>query len=72
MLINARFFAVNTGFWIGIVENRKDPKKVGRCQVRILGFHSQSKQDIPSEDLPWAYPIMPLNTQTQDTPMRTS
>lgn len=46
--------------FFGIVENRDDPLRLGRCKVRIFGVHSESKVDIPTEDLPWATPIMPL------------
>jgi len=39
---------------VGIVENNIDPLKLGRCQVRIFGFHTENKIDYPTEDLPWA------------------
>jgi len=48
-------------WWMGVVEDRNDPLQVGRCRVRILGSHSESKTSIPTEDLPWAHPIIPLN-----------
>lgn len=48
-------------WWMGVVESRQDPKKVGRCQVRIVGSHTDIKSVIPTEDLPWAQPIIPLN-----------
>lgn len=56
-------FAGKAGFiwWIGIVENRKDPLKLGRCKVRCVGWHSENKMSLPTENLPWATPIMPLN-----------
>jgi iron-sulfur cluster repair protein YtfE (RIC family) len=41
-------------WWIGVVENRMDPLNMGRCQVRIFGFHTENKQLIPTADLPWA------------------
>ena len=44
----------------GIVEDRNDPLRLGRCRVRIFGIHSESKSDIPTVDLPWATPMMPL------------
>jgi hypothetical protein len=47
-------------WWIGIVEDRMDPEKMGRCRVRIYGYHSDSKVEIPTEDLPWAIPIQPI------------
>lgn len=50
-------------WWIGIVEDINDPLKLGRCKVRIFGYHSpKSKNDIPTDDLPWATAIHPLNT----------
>lgn len=48
-------------WWMGIVENRNDPLKLGRCQVRIFGWHSEEKTLIPTSDLPWAQPVIPLN-----------
>jgi hypothetical protein len=48
-------------WWVGVVESRQDPKKVGRCQVRILGSHTDLKSVIPTENLPWAQPLIPLN-----------
>ena len=33
-------------WWQGVVEDRKDPLKLGRCRVRILGFHSEDKKNI--------------------------
>ena len=49
-------------WWIGCVENRHDPKKAGRCQVRIVGFHTDDKTILPTEDLPWALPIQPITS----------
>jgi hypothetical protein len=54
-------FAGLNGFiwWVGEIENRVDPLGLGRCQVRIFGWYDQGK--IPTEDLPWAHPMYPLN-----------
>ncbi len=41
-------------FWQGVVEDRKDPLKLGRCRVRIFGVHTENKQLMPTEGLPWA------------------
>jgi hypothetical protein len=46
-------------WWIGVVEDRRDPEKMGRCKVRIFGYHSESKVLLPTKDLPWAIPIHP-------------
>ena len=48
--------------YTGCVENRNDPLKLGRCQVRIVGLHTESKISLPTEDLPWAYPVQPITS----------
>lgn len=55
-------------WWMGVVESRKDPLEMGRCQVRVYGWHSPSLGDIPSEDLPWAVPVNSVNNQGFSTP----
>jgi hypothetical protein len=64
-------FLGQAGFtwWLGVVENRNDPLNVGRCQVRIFGWHTDNLQLIPSKDLPWAHPVWPINdSATSKTP----
>ena len=46
----------------GVVEDRVDPLKLGRTRVRILGLHTEDKTLIPTENLPWAYPISPITS----------
>lgn len=46
----------------GVVENRKDPLKLGRCQVRVVGLHTHDKVQLPTEELPWAYPLQPVTS----------
>lgn len=48
--------------YTGCVENRFDPLKLGRCQVRVVGVHTHDKSILPTEDLPWAYPIQTINS----------
>lgn len=48
-------------WWIGVVENRKDPLNLGRVQVRVQGIHTQDLQQVPSADLPWAVMYLPPN-----------
>lgn len=57
-------FAGKNGFiWFqGVVEDRNDPEELGRVRVRCLGFHTENKQDLPTEDLPWAYPVQPITS----------
>jgi archaellum component FlaC len=54
-------------WWIGVVENRADPLKMGRVQVRIFGYHSENKQLIPTKDLPWAPCLIAPNAATSFT-----
>ena len=49
-------------WWVGVVENRIDPLQLGRCQVRIFGHHTENKQLLPTEDLPWCLPQLPTNS----------
>lgn len=46
----------------GCVENRNDPLKLGRCQVRVVGLHTHDKNILPTADLPWAYPLQPVTS----------
>lgn len=43
-------------WWTGVVESRHDPEKLGRLQIRFLGYHTDDKTLIPTEDLHWSYP----------------
>jgi predicted chitinase len=49
-------------FFTGIVENRIDPLNLGRCQVRVVGLHTHDKAQLPTADLPWAYPMQPVTS----------
>lgn len=49
-------------WWVGVVENRHDPAKLGRCQVRIFGYHTDNLAELPSEDLPWAMIMTPATS----------
>jgi len=57
-------FAGKDGFiwWVGAIEDRADPLGIGRCQVRIFGWHTSNKLKLPKDDLPWAHPMYPLNS----------
>lgn len=41
-------------WFMGVVEDRQDPAQLGRVRVRAFGLHTDNKQAIPTEDLPWA------------------
>tara|TARA_Y100001963_G_scaffold43239_1_gene60606 strand:+ start:1793 stop:3691 length:1899 start_codon:yes stop_codon:yes gene_type:complete len=52
-------------WWNGVVEDRKDPLMLGRCKVRILGWHTSDKTELPTDMLPWAQVIMPITSASQ-------
>ena len=57
-LYNAQGF-----YWFfGVCESRDDPLKAGRCQIRIFGDHTANKEELPTKDLPWAIPMMPITS----------
>ena len=60
--MNENYFMGLDGFvwFVGVVENRNDPAKLGRVQVRCLGYHTEDLVDIPSKDLPWAHVMHPV------------
>lgn len=49
-------------WWIGVVEDRMDPEQCGRVRVRIYGYHTDDKAYLPTKDLPWAVPILPITS----------
>ena len=51
-------------FAMGVVESRQDPSKLGRVQVRLLGFHTEDTEKIPTEDLPWSQVMLPVGGHT--------
>lgn len=59
-----RSFSGREGFvwWNGVVEDTNDPLFMGRCRVRIFGFHSDDIVELPVDALPWAYPMQPLTS----------
>ena len=49
-------------WFAGVVEDRADPLKLGRCRVRCLGYHTEDKNVLPTSDLPWAHPLLPITS----------
>ena len=49
-------------WFVGVVEDRMDPKYAGRVRVRCVGYHTQNKTDLPTEDLPWAQVLLPITS----------
>ncbi len=51
-------------WFVGVVEDRQDPKHLGRVRVRCLGYHTENHGDLPTSDLPWAHPMNPITSAT--------
>lgn len=65
MIINKENIFGKDGFiwWIGVVEDRvNDPDKLGRVRVRIMGYHSDDLEALPTEELPWAIVMQPTTS----------
>lgn len=57
------FMGLNGFVWfMGVVESRDDPLRLGRVQARLFGWHTDNKSEIPTSDLPWAQPLFPVNS----------
>ena len=46
-------------WFIGVVEDTNDPKKLNRVKVRCFGYHTDDKTEVKVEDLPFATVMMP-------------
>ena len=65
--MQTEYFQGRDGYvwWNGVVEDRNDPLMIGRCRVRILGWHTADKSELPTADLPWAQVLMPITSASQ-------
>lgn len=45
-------------WFFGVVEDREDPRKLGRVKVRVHNIHTDNKVLLPTDMLPWAMIIM--------------
>ena len=59
-----RNFIGRNGFkwFVGVVEDRKDPIELGRVRVRAFGWHTDDKAAVPTEELPWAIPMSGIDS----------
>jgi len=53
-------------WFVGVVEDRDDPERLGRVRVRCLGLHTENKSKIETEDLPWATVMSPTDTPSMN------
>ena len=51
-------------WFVGVVEDRADPKHLGRIRVRCLGYHTEDLIKLPTSDLPWAHVMNPITSAT--------
>jgi len=62
-MIDNNFLGRNGFLWfVGVVEDRQDPQKVGRVRVRALGYHTSDKVKLPTGDLPWSQVVLPITS----------
>ena len=54
------FYGDQTRWFTGEVVSISDPLQLARIKVRIYGVHSNDKQAIPDDDLPWAQTVSPI------------
>ena len=61
----SEFMGKNSFIWfVGVVEDRADPKTLGRLRVRCLGYHDEDLIRLPTSDLPWAHVMNPITSAT--------
>jgi len=61
----SEFMGKNGFQWfVGVVEDRQDPKTLGRLRVRCLGYHTEDLNKLPTKDLPWAHVMNPITSAT--------
>lgn len=63
-MINNKF---DVKYFVGVVEDRNDPMKLGRVKVRVFSLHTKLKhkdeqQGISTSDLLWMYVIQPITS----------
>ena len=63
------FVGPNGFIWfIGTIEDNNDPLRIGRIKVRCFGYHTDDKNDLSTESLPWAVHIKPTTTGSDISP----
>ena len=56
------FIGQTFAWFTGVIEDINDPKEMGRVRVRCYGYHNADKVEIPTEELPWATPMVPVTS----------
>ena len=55
---------ISNKLYVGIVEDNKDPKHLGRVKVRVQTIFD----NIPTADIPWAMPYKDVNGNSFNMP----
>jgi hypothetical protein len=58
-LNNIKNIVNNSTFYRAVVEDNKDPLKLNRVRVRVMGIHADDIENIPTDTLPWAEVLAP-------------
>lgn len=56
------FIGQTFAWFTGVIEDIQDPKEMGRVKVRCYGYHNDDKVEVPTEELPWATPMLPVTS----------
>ena len=54
------YYGDNMRWFMGLVVDINDPKKLDRVKVRIFGIHTSDTGAIPNDKLPWAQVLIPV------------
>lgn len=49
-------------WFLGVVEDNRDPAYLGRVRVRCYGYHTDNKTELPTDFLPWAVVVQPTTS----------
>jgi hypothetical protein len=53
------WLGLNFIWFFGVVEDIIDPLNIGRVKIRCYGWHTDDREVLPPEELPWAQVMMP-------------
>ena len=56
------FIGQTFAWFTGVIEDINDPKEMGRVRVRCYGYHNADKVELPTAELPWATPMLPVTS----------
>lgn len=57
-----QFVGGDIQLFYAFVESISDPEKLGRVQCRAVGWHTDDKNILKTEDLPWATVLLPTTS----------